>query len=34
MLTKQNGKDDQNFIYGAIEAGARTGAQVEWMQND
>ena len=34
LLTEENGKDDQNFLYREIEAGARTGAHVEWMQDD
>ena len=34
MLKKENGKDDQNFLYREIEAGSRTGVQVEWMQNE
>ena len=34
LLKKENDKDDQNFLYREIEAGSRTGLQVEWMQND
>ena len=34
LLTKENGKIDQNFLYREIEARARPGAQVEWMQDD
>ena len=34
LLTKENGKIDQNFLYREVEARARPGAQVEWMQDD
>ena len=34
LLTKESGKDDQNFLCREIEAGAKTGAQVKWMQDD
>ena len=34
VLTKQNGKNDQNFLCPKIEVGATAGAQAEWMQND
>ena len=33
LLTNESGIDDQNFICREIEAGAKTEAQVKWMQD-
>ena len=34
FLTKENGKDDHNFLYREINAGARKGAHLKWIQYD